>query len=105
MRGYFRNRFFSVQGTVEQDGEAILVDITHKKPNVWNRVPEHMEQAVVQIAIDLTCLQSVPRPLSTAKPEPVHRKQMAFSSVPSALMKHESYTIAVWKKLYNSLGE
>lgn len=87
--GYSRDTFYRYKRLYETGGEEALQDLSRKKPNEKNRVPEHVEQAVVALAIENPALGQL-----RAANELQQRGIMVSSSgVRSVWIRHELETM------------
>jgi transposase len=50
--GYSRDTFYRVKKAYEHGGEEALMEQTRRKPCIKNRVPEEVEKAVLELALD-----------------------------------------------------
>lgn len=50
--GYSRDSFYRFKQLYENGGEEALFEVNRKVPNVKNRVPDYIERAVIELAID-----------------------------------------------------
>ena len=60
--GYSRDTFYRLKKRYEEDGLEGLKEISRRKPNLRNRVPEEVEKAVVDLALDYPAFGQVQEP-------------------------------------------
>ena len=48
--GYSRDSYYRFQKLYAEGGEYALRDLNRSRPNIKNRVPEHLEEAIVNLA-------------------------------------------------------
>jgi transposase InsO family protein len=87
--GYSRDSFYRFKELYETGGAQALMDISKKKPILKNRVPEHVEKAVVDLAVENPALGQL-----RASQELQQRGVMLSSSgVRSVWVRHDLETL------------
>jgi hypothetical protein len=73
--GYSRDTFYRLKKRYEEGGLDGLKEISRRKPNLRNRVPEEIEQAVVDLALDYPAFGQV-REVNSAGSAPLRHLQL-----------------------------
>src|ERR1700759_2785643 len=59
MMGYSRDSFYRFKKIYDKGGELALKEISRRKPCIKNRIEEHIEKAVVELAVEKPALGQV----------------------------------------------
>src|SRR5215469_14829635 len=59
MMGYSRDSFYRFKEMYDKGGELALQEVSRRKPCIKSRVEEHIEMAIVELAVDKTALGQV----------------------------------------------
>ena len=86
--GYSRDSYYRFKELYDQGGEAALQELTRRKPNDRNRVAEHIEKAVVNIAIKMPAYGQV-RASNELRKEGI---QISPGGVRSVWVRHDLHT-------------
>lgn len=52
VNGYSRDSFYRFKRLYENSWDETLQEISRKKPNIKNRVPDYIEEAITKLALD-----------------------------------------------------